>query len=254
MIYKFNDADIRAYGVLPCRDDGGIALSGMFDFPQRKGTTEYNWGDRIEPYVAAPDLTYGGRSLGLKLVMPDLADLSRFREAYLDCRTLVTELGSFRVVAAGEVKVEKAGEKMGLIGVEFLEPQPVFPELTFPGSGGEGLRLDHYHLERDLGVYVAAVKDGLNLPKRIEVGTTATYPDTRYRENGTITLECVMKAGDLRAVAVQMGQLHALCAQPGLRTLRFPDGTTRQAYVKEGFKVKVTGESTVNFSLKMEVL
>ena len=37
MIYKFDTIDVTAYGVLPLRGDGGVAVSGLFDFPKRKG-------------------------------------------------------------------------------------------------------------------------------------------------------------------------------------------------------------------------
>lgn len=45
MIYKFDTIDVIAYGVLPLRGDGGVAVSGLFDFPKRKGEIERNWGD-----------------------------------------------------------------------------------------------------------------------------------------------------------------------------------------------------------------
>ena len=47
MIYKFDTIDVTAYGVLPMRGDGGVAVSGLFDFPKRKGEIERNWGDGV---------------------------------------------------------------------------------------------------------------------------------------------------------------------------------------------------------------
>ena len=35
MIYKFDTIDVTAYGVLPLRGDGGVAVRGWFVFPER---------------------------------------------------------------------------------------------------------------------------------------------------------------------------------------------------------------------------
>lgn len=254
MIYKFNEVDISTYGVLPRRDESGLALSGMFDFPKRNGTTEHNWGNRVEPYVAESDLAFGSRKLNLKLVMTDLDGLAAFRTAWQECTLLGTDWGDFRVIAADEMKVEKVGGKMGLLELSFLQPEVEWPELTLPGTGGEGWRLDEWQLEHDLGIRVAGVKNELNLPKRIEVGTTEVYPVTCYRENGTMTLECTMLGKDMAGMVRQMGQWHAICALPGLRVLQLPEGDCREVYLKEGFKVNMNGNCMAAFSLKMEVL
>ena len=102
MIYKFDTIDVTAYGVLPMRGDGGVAVSGLFDFPKRKGEIERNWGDGVEPYLDGKDLEYDGRTIGLKFVMADAANMERFREAAVACRRLGTELGNFDVVMADE--------------------------------------------------------------------------------------------------------------------------------------------------------
>ena len=74
MIYKFDTIDVTAYGVLPMRGDGGVAVSGLFDFPKRKGEIERNWGDGVEPYLDGKDLEYDGRTIGLKFVMAAIGD------------------------------------------------------------------------------------------------------------------------------------------------------------------------------------
>lgn len=254
MIYKFDGIDITRYGVLPVQGDGGVALSGMFDLPKRKGVTERNWGDRVEPFVAAGDIQLDDRTLGLKVVMTDTGNWANFRQACLDCRELDTEWGRFRVFAADEIRVEPAGNGMQLIDIGFRQPEVELPALTLKGSGGTGYRLDDYQLEKDFGIGVSEVKGDRDVPKRIEPATTAFYPQTVYRMPATITMECTMQAENLTAIAGRMGQLQALCMAPGLRTLYFADGRNRQVYVKEGFKVKVRGNRVVSFSLKMQAL
>lgn len=252
MIYKFNGKDITAYGVLPARDEGGVAVNGLFDFPKRTGDMERNWGDRVEPHVSAEDLEFGERTIGLKLVMEDLANLEGFREACLGCRSLETELGDFDVVMAEEIKVEKVGEKLGLIDVRFKQDRVDFEPLSLPGTGGSGFRVDGFNLLADFGIAVSGVAGDRDTPKRIEVNTSMPYRNTRYRENATFTLECTMRETNLKAVKEKMGQFHALWVQPGFRVLYFPDGRSRLVYVKEGFSVRIGGDGILMFSLKLE--
>lgn len=254
MIYKFNGRDITTYGVLPLQVEGGVALSGMFDLPKRIGETERNWGDRIEPYVDAEDIRLGDRTIGLKVVMADLKNWEAFRQACLECRILETEWGDYNVLIADEIQVERAGERMGLIGINFLQTDVRLPELTLPSSGGSGYRIDEFNLEKDFGIQVSGMSGDLDVPKRIDVGTTAPYQETGIRTSGTITLECRMQAERLHIIAGRIGQLHALCMSPGMRMLYFPDGRSRQVYVKDGIKVKLEDQRLVNFNIKMQTL
>lgn len=74
MSYKLDDIDISSYDAFPyvgqTKDSKDcIAISGVFDLPKRKGTTEYNWGTSIEPFVDAEDIELDGRTLVLSLVV-----------------------------------------------------------------------------------------------------------------------------------------------------------------------------------------
>lgn len=252
MIYKFDDIDIRTYGVLPLREDGGYAVSGIFDFPKRKGEVERNWGDGIEPYLDEEDLNFGERAIGLKLVMEDAANWEKFREAAIACRKFGTDVGDFDVLLADEVSVESLAGKMKKIGMKFRQNRVVFEPLTLAGTGGSGVRVDDFHLARDFGITVTSVKGDRNIPKRIEVNTTAPYGNTRYREKPSLTLECVMYAPDLEEAGRRMRQFHALWRQPGTRVLHADDGGTRNVFVKDGFSVEIEGNGLLRFNLKLE--
>lgn len=254
MIYKFDKVDIASYCVLPMRGDGGVAISGMFDFPKRKGEIERNWGNQVEPYLNPEDLEYDGRTIGLKLVMEDAENLGRFRAACLACRELGTELGNFDVVLASEVNVERVGDKLLKMELKFNENRVAFEDLTLAGSarsGGTGVRVDDFNLARDFGITVAEVKGDLKIPKRIDVNTTAPYMNTRYRENPSVSLECVMRDRDLKAIGARMRQFHALWRQPGTRELHLADGHTRNVFVKNGFSVSVVNDGIVKFTLNL---
>lgn len=252
MIYKFDDIDIRTYGVQPLRGNGGYAVSGIFDFPKRKGEIERNWGDGIEPYLEEADLDFGERTIGLKLVMEDAADWEKFRTAVVACRKFGTEIGDFDVLLADEVNTELLGDKMAKIDMKFRQDQVEFEALTLTGTGGTGIRVDDFHLARDFGVIVKSIKGDRNIPKRIEVSTTDTYKNTRYREQSSISLECMLGASDLKEAAGKMRQFHALWRQPGTRVLHLTDGRTRSVFVKDGFSVTIEGDGVLKFNLKLE--
>ena len=251
MIYKFDTIDVTAYGVLPMRGDGGVAVSGLFDFPKRKGEIERNWGDGVEPYLDGKDLEYDGRTIGLKFVMADAANMERFREAAVACRRLGTELGNFDVVMADEVGVERVDDKLLKLDLKFRESHVEFEELTLAGRGGGGTRVDDFNLARDFGITVTAVKGDLKVPKRIEVSTTAPYLNTAFRENPALSLECVMRAGNLKEVGARMRQFHALWRLPGVRVLRLADGRERGVFVKDGFSVSIVSDGVVKFTLNV---
>ena len=252
MIYKFDNIDITTYGVWPAAGDGGAAISGVFDFPKRKGEVERNWGNRIEPYLDPEDLNFEGRVIGLKLVMEDLANMERFRAACVACRKLGTEVGDFDVVLASEVNVEKVVDRMVKIDLKFKEYQVGFETLTWVGSGGPGARVDDFNLAADFGISVLNVKGELQVPKRIEVNTTAPYMNTIYRENPSLAVECVMRATDWAGIGRKMRQFHALWRQPGTRRLELADGHTRFVYVKDGFSVSGVGNGMVKFTLNLK--
>ena len=252
MIYRFDDIDISTYGVLPSRGNGGFAVSGIFDFPKRKGEIERNWGDVVEPYLEEADLDFGERTIGLKLVMENIADWERFRAAAVACRKLGTEVGDFDVLLADEVNVELVDDKLAKIDMKFRQNEVAFEALTLAGSGGTGVRVDDFHLARDFGISVTEVKGDRNLPKRIDVNTTAPYGNTRYRERVSLTLECMMSAPDLKAAGMKIRQFHALWRQPGTRVLYLADGRTRDVFVKDGFSVSIEGDGLLKFNLKLE--
>ena len=100
--------------------------------------------------------------------------------------------------------MERVDDKLLKLDLKFREPHVEFEELTLVGSGGGRIRVDDFNLARDFGVTVTAVKGDLKVPKRIEVSTTAPYLNTAFRENPVLSLECVMRAGNLKEVGARI--------------------------------------------------
>lgn len=254
MIYKLNG--VRIAHALPLAGEGGLALTGLFDLPKRKGETEHNWGTSLEPYTEVPDMRFDGRTLELRLVMPDYKRyLDSFKETCIGSVFLeVGGLDIFPIVLKDGITVEEIGDNYAFLTVRFWQEDVLFESLTLSATGGGMFELDGYNLEQDFGLYVSERKNYRNLGKRLEVGTTSPYMETAYRECPEITLSCTMYGADETALYRKMKQFHALCASPGLRILKMPGGKIVSMYVKDGINVSIPHPMTLKFDLKARLV
>ena len=67
MSYLLNSVDLSTtYGIIASHaPESNIAMAGVFDMPQRTGTTYKDWGDAdgVEPWVNAGEIMFAGREL-----------------------------------------------------------------------------------------------------------------------------------------------------------------------------------------------
>ncbi|WP_455673602.1 hypothetical protein [Phocaeicola sp.] len=256
-MYTIDEKNISQYGAIPVKNNGPLAIAGIFDLPKRIGTTEYNWGTSIEPYVDAEDIELDGRTLSLKLAIKAVdyrAKLNTLRTDLLACTKLGTELGGFEVLCKDAISVDDYPKLcMAIITAKFWQPAITLPELTLMQSGKAlGYSIDGYYLSSDFGVYYLEPEGVENQAKRIEVSTTATYQQTLYRELDTITFRCKMRADSLQILYTKMMQFHALCMQPGLRTLA-SGKISAKVYFKSGIAVTPLMDRILQFDLKCTV-
>lgn len=253
MIYKLDGVKIAH--VLPLMGDRVLALKGLFDLPKRKRDTERNWSTSIEPYTDASDMNFDGRALELRLVMPDYkSHLDSLKEVCIGAGSLEVEgMDVFPVVLKEGITVEETGDGYAFLTIRFWQGEVVFEPLTLSATGGGMFEMDGYNLEKDFGLYVSERKNYLNEGKRLEVSTTAPYIETVYRERPEITLSCTMYGADEAALYHKMKQFHALCASPGLRTLKMPGGKTVSLYVKDGISASIPHPMTLKFELKARI-
>lgn len=257
MTYTLDGKKISQYGAFPVKNNGPLAITGIFDCPKRKGATEYNWGASIEPYVDADDIELDGRTLSLKLVVK-VSDyrikLEALRSALVSCRKLNTEFGEFDVLCKDAISVEDYPQlSMAIITVKLWQPVFTVPELILKPSGiNHGYLLDGYSLNQDFGIYYSEPKGVEDQAKRIEISTTETYRQTLYRELDTITFKCKMIASGLMEMYTKMMLLHGLCMKPGLRTL--DNGKiSAKVYFKSGIAITPLTEKILQFDLKCTV-
>ena len=149
MIYKIDSTPLSDFGAIPSPDSGHFALSGMLDLPRRIGSTEYDWGTSIEPFVDAEDIELDGRTLTLNVAIKK-AQLQAFKEACVAC----TELG---------IMDESIGGRNLLRNSDFLKPYSdgTSPFITNWSLWGNALISSHGWLMGDWGLrFITIAGDG----------------------------------------------------------------------------------------------
>lgn len=260
MSYKLDGIDISTWKAFPYikRSKECIALSGIFDLPKRIGTTEYNWGTSIEPFVDAEDVELDGRTLILSFVVRSWefkSQLGRLKKACVSCRRLSTEFGEFDVICKDEIAVEEyISLNMAIVQVKFWQQDYIPVEIKIKPSGGNNYIMDNYSLNTDFGIYVSSRSGVESIGKRIEIATTLPYMQNEYRELSTLTLKCYMLGNSLKSLYSKMTQFSALCISPGLRNLRLKDNECMKIYFKDGITVTARTEHVLEFDLKCRLM
>lgn len=259
MNYKIDGVDIVTLGAFPCLSQERIALSGVFNLPKRKGTTEYNWGTEIEPYVDKEDIELEGRTLSLSVMMQSsssnehLERLKKFKESCVACKNLETEFGSFEVLQKEEISVTEYKKNLATVTVKFWQPKVELPDLILQPSSGGLFSIDGYNLYKDFGISLSNLKSGKNQGKRLEANTTSLYTQTKFRDSISLSMSGYMN-GELRHLYEQVMQFYTLCMKPGLRSLLLPDKTVHQVYFKDGITAEVIHSKILRLDLKMRIV
>ena len=256
-MYKIDGVDISVFGAVPVRNNGPLALNGVFDLPKRKGTTEYNWGICIEPFVDIDDMQLEGRTLILHVCIkaPDYKQkLGLFKKACVDCHELQTRFEKFNVIVKDEIVVdEHVKSDLVFVTVKFWQEEYVLHTLELISSG-IGITIDNYGLETDFGILLSSRKNDKNEAKRIEVNTTSPYTRTAYREPKNVVFSCSMHGISLDFLYNRIMQFHALCMKPGLREFRDMDNNVYNLYFKDGMIVNVVSDTLLTFDFKCRIV
>ncbi len=261
MSYIINDTDLSIFGITAIRNKDSIALSGIFDFPGRDGTTEHEWGTETEAFVSAADLKWKERDIvfaGLMmaetrtLLLQNLTNFSTLCKS--DLLSFETPYGTFDVVLKEGITTTKLDDTSYNIEVRLTEQEVAFSILNKVASGGTGYLLSGYNLQNDFGIYVPSITGQLDTPERIEVGTTDYYRKTGYRKPQDITIKCVMIQSNMDDLTNNMNQFLALLSSEGLKEFIDSDGAY-SVYVKDGFTTTIYAQSGIaKFNLKLRAV
>jgi len=264
-IYTINTINPVTIGSIPSPEKAGeLALKGMFDFPKRTGTTEYNWGDGYEALVSVDDIEFADREVKLRVFIQgsnasDLTSkITAFNTLCLAATTLTSSYGislEIKLIKGVSFK-ENIKHHSAVAQAKFTVTNGILPGVPGVGSNGSGFRLDAFNFVADFGMYLQKRADNKSISSYIDLQTTEKYAgDINNRQPRTIQLNVVMFANTLNALTEQMGRLHQLLALEGLRILTFPNGSTHQVYCKDGLKVTkvfcMGGEAMAQFYFKL---
>ena len=260
MSYSLDGVDISTWGAYPYieRTKECIALSGVFDLPKRIGTTEYNWGTSIEPFVDKEDIQLDGRNLILSLVIKSENynnQLEKLKSACIKCRKLGTPFGSFDVVLKDELDVEEyIALNMAIITIKFWQQNYTPVDITVKPTGGNSYTIDGYSFAEDFGIYVASRSGVKSLGKRIEISTTVPYKRSEYREISDMVLNCKMYSDSMIDLHKRISEFSALCISPGIRNVKLLDNERLKVYFKDGITAKLRTSHILEFDLKCKLL
>ncbi|MEA4980738.1 MAG: hypothetical protein VB075_19400 [Petrimonas sp.] len=251
MNYKLDNIPLSSLGAIPSRGNQFFALEGMLDLPKRIGTTEYNWGTSIEPFVDTEDIELDGRALTLNVAIKKTS-LDTFKSACVACTELSFDYDTFQVVQKDEIKVEEIG---GYYKVEipFWQNSVGLKPITITPSGTGFFKINNFDLAKDFGIYLAQSSNSQNTAKRIEVQTTEFYERTNFRDTWIIDLPCSLVGNDFSDMYAKMSQFQALMMSPGIHALKIRNNTL-SIYFKDGMSVNVVSENIAQFTLRATVV
>lgn len=269
-MYFINDIPLSDFGFTPGRQpNSNLAISGVWDMPSRIGKTHHDWLDEngVEPYLRGDEIFFGGRDISLLCWLSEEARVgyvSAMQEFYdfLDTLqsglfTLSCPFGSWEVQLLDAQPARYLAQGLGNVELKFREPVVVISgELLAVQSGGVGI--DGYSFS-DLGLVKQLTKDQANRAESKQL-TLPAYGSERIgwvkRGMREFSIDFFLSHNTIADFTQAVGNLAFLLSRPNARTLRLDDGTVREFFVKDGFKVsgvrvsqsRTTGFLTLNIA------
>lgn len=251
MEYKINNKPIEELGLIPGRQsNSNIAITGCWDMPSRIGKVFHDWQDEngVEPYLRADEIFFGGRDISLYCWLKE-TDRGNFVGAvqslydYIDTLQggvfpLSSEFGTWNVQLVDASPVSYLNKGFGNIELKFRQPVVdmigVLPSNTIGGVG-----IDNYSFAQ-LGIVKMLTKDQATRPSSKQ-WTATSYGVERIgvvrRNMREFTIDFFLDHPNYNSFRTCISNLKYLFSRPNARTLRLDDNTTREFFVKEGFKV-----------------
>ncbi|MGJ1327639.1 hypothetical protein [Sphingobacterium multivorum] len=249
--YTLNGISFKEFGIVESQITGGnIAIEGAWDMPSRIGKIFHDWGDEdgIEPYLRADEIFLGGRDIKFLGFMKSnsresaIATLDTFF-AHIDPTKLMVlsgGLGTWNVYVSSDIKVEYYyGANVSVIELTFREPVASFQDVALPLADNVHDSIDKISWE-SIGVKLLTLKNDLNRPAP-KSQTLTSYGTERYegtkRGFRELDFSGIIVQPNFNAFKTVLNRLYKLFKAPNARTLRMQDGTVREVFVKDGFRV-----------------
>ena len=268
--YTLNGISFKEFGIVESQITGGnIAIEGAWDMPSRIGKVFHDWGDEdgIEPYLRSDEIFFGGRDIKFMGFMKSdsresaIAKLDAFFSHIdpADLMELSGDLGTWNVYISSDIKVEYYyDDDIAVVEFTFREPAVSFQDVVLPIADNVYDSIDNISWQ-SIGVKLLALKNDLNRPAP-KGQTVTSYGVERYEgaKRGVRELEFtgLIVQPNFNGFKTVLNRLYKLFKSPNARTLKMQDGTVREVFVKDGFKVtnvtieedRVIGQIDVKFS------
>lgn len=251
MEYKINNKPIEDFGLVAGRQNSSnIAIAGCWDMPSRIGKVFHDWKDEngVEPYLRADEIFFGGRDISLYCWLAErnrggFVGAIQSLYDYIDTLQgsvfpLSSEFGIWDVQLLEASPVSYLNQGFGNIELRFR--QPVVEMIgALPTTTSAGVGIDNYSFSQ-LGIVKMLTKDQANRPASKQWETTA-YGVERIgpvrRNMREFTIDFFLDHPSYNSFKSCINNLQYLFSRPNARTLRLDDNTTREFFVKDGFKV-----------------
>lgn len=256
MNYKINNIPIADYGLQPGwlnGKTGAFALEGIWNLPARTGDKFYEWPTGLEPFVDTDDIVLGSRNLTFNTVLKtDSLTSFKYRlntvytalnnTAVISCN----ELGSFNVVVQKSV-VKHFKNGWGEVVFHLIEENPILPNIILPPPSQAVTGIDGYSWQ-ELGFVVSSLAGRYDLTEARDVGVRA------YK---TLSLSATLKGSSFIDFTTKIARLQKLFTLPGLRVVKYFDGTQVSCFAVDGFTIKKVMCAGIgfwgNFNIKLIV-
>lgn len=270
MEYYINDISLSDFGLTPGRQpNSNLAISGVWDMPSRIGKTHHDWLNEngVEPYLRADEIFFGGRDISLYCWLSEVGRTGYVRAVqrlydYFDTIqlglfTLSCPIGSWEVQMVSSSPAKYLAQGYGNIDLKFREPV-VSMVGNLLETSGEGVGIDGYSFS-DLGIVKQLTKDQANRAESKQL-PVISYGSERIgsvkRGMREFSIDFFLSHPTLAEFTAAVQNLAFILSRPNARTLRLDDGTVREVFVKDGFKVSgvrksqsgITGFLTLNIA------
>lgn len=266
-MYSLNNISFSDYGIRASLAPGSnVALSGMFDLPERIGETYQTWDDEdgIEPFVEEDEIFFGGRDLvfyGL-IVAEKNAAISKINRLKKDIKAF-SDLVVFHSDSFGDfnVKIKQLDCEVGTVAttvkLKMREPVCDLSGGALPNQSHSNYTVDRIAFS-SFGLTASSVK-GRGDQEDVSKEYYTVFDKEGYQLNGRkpteVKVDGFLKANSLGAFQSNIKALWKILTDPGTRKLRLNDYVTIEGFVTEGFKVanvtKAGNQITATIKLKI---
>lgn len=245
--YTLNSVNLTTYGIVPGHAPGSnIAMSGIYDLPQRIGETHREWADddSIEPYTLSDELFYAGRDIVFhcsilgtnKQVNDYLEALYDAVEAFTGLVSFVTPYGTFSV----QVKTIVPEFYIGGCKIVMTMREPVVTITgTIPATGTSAYTIDSVSMT-SYGLYYSK-GSGMRSLSELKEQLYTKYGAEGYqmtrRKARNFGIHAFVMGSSISDFQDKISALYKCFSSAGMRSIIINNEIEVECFSVEGFKV-----------------